>query len=156
MLARSVRMCIEKRELRKDKVMKTNTWKTALFGLVVAFAAVPATAQEIEEGALLFERHCATCHGIDAKGKGPMSGVLLIQPTDLSGLNKANGGDFPTLRVVQRIDGRDPLVSHGSPMPVYGDFFEGDDTALKTASGQPLMTSRAIADLVAYLQDIQE
>lgn len=40
-----------------------------------------------------------------------MSGVLLIQPTDLSGLNKANGGDFPTLRVVQRIDGRDPLVS---------------------------------------------
>ncbi len=41
-------------------------------------------------------------------------------------------------------------------MPVYGDFFEGDDTALKTASGQPLMTSRAISDLVAYLKDIQE
>ena len=85
-----------------------------------------------------------------------MASVLLIQPSDLTELKAGNEGTFPLLRVVRRIDGRDPLVSHGSPMPVYGDFFEGDDTALKTASGQPLMTSRAIADLVAYLEELQE
>ena len=113
-------------------------------------------AQDVEAGAQLYERHCATCHGIDGKGKGPMAGVLLIQPIDLTALSAAGDGVFPVLRVVQRVDGRDPLVSHGSPMPVYGDFFEGDDTALKTASGQPLMTSRAIADLVAFLESIQE
>lgn len=140
--------------------MRMKTWKMALVGLEMGLAmglvSTPALAQDVSEGALLFERHCATCHGIDGKGKGPMAAVLLIQPTDLSALSAANDGAFPTLRVVRRIDGRDPLVSHGSPMPVYGDFFEGDGAALQTASGQPLMTSRAIADLVAFLKDIQE
>lgn len=40
-------------------------------------------------------------------------------------------------------------------MPVYGDFFEGDDTTLETVSGQRVMTSRAIADLVSFLQTMQ-
>ena len=57
--------------------------------------------------------------------------------------------------VVQRIDGRDPLVSHGSPMPVYGPYFEGQDTAIKTDVGQPILTSKPIADLVAYLKTLQ-
>lgn len=115
------------------------------------------SAQDVGEGAVLYERHCATCHGLDGTGSGPMAGVLLVTPSDLTRLasGEANG-NFPLLRVVRRIDGRDPLVSHGSPMPVYGDFFEGDDTAMKTASGQPLMTSRAVADLVAYLKEIQQ
>ena len=129
---------------------------TAVWAIFAAAAAGPVAAQDEAEGAMLYERHCATCHGIDAKGAGPMAGVLLIQPVDLTALAKGNGGDFPVLKVVRRIDGRDPLVSHGSPMPVYGDFFEGDDTAMKTSSGQPLMTSRAIADLVAFLQGLQE
>jgi hypothetical protein len=63
---------------------------------------------------------------------------------------------FPLMRVIRRIDGRNPLVSHGSDMPVYGELFEGDDTALKLPSGQPVMTSRAIADLVVFLQAIQD
>ncbi len=62
-----------------------------------------------------------------------------------------NGGEFPLIRVIKRIDGRDPLVSHGSPMPVYGDFFEGQDVSLKTAAGQPILTSRP----VAYLGSLQ-
>lgn len=57
--------------------------------------------------------------------------------------------------MVKRIDGRDPLVSHGSPMPVYGFFFEGRDKALKTPSGQPILTSQPIIDLIAHLQTLQ-
>ena len=93
---------------------------------------------------------------MEADGKGPMAPILLVQPATLSSLIADNGGTFPLLRVIQRIDGRDPLISHGSSMPVYGDFFEGDDTALKTDAGQPVMTSRPIADLVAYLLTIQD
>ena len=115
------------------------------------------TAQDAVEGAVLYERHCATCHGLDATGGGPMAGVLLVPPADLTRMASAEeDGAFPLLRVVRRIDGRDPLVAHGSPMPVYGDFFEGNDTAMKTASGQPLLTSRPVADLVAYLKEIQQ
>jgi mono/diheme cytochrome c family protein len=107
-------------------------------------------------GAELFQTHCAVCHGREAKGNGPMAPVLLLQPADLTTLVARYEGVFPLERVASRIDGRDPLVSHGSDMPVYGDFFEGRDVAMKTEAGQPLLTSQPIADLVAWLRRIQE
>lgn len=108
-------------------------------------------------GAALYQTHCAVCHGAEARGDGPMAPVLLVQPADLTALVARHGGVFPLERVAARIDGRDPLVSHGSDMPVYGRFFEeGPDVALRTESGQPLLTSQPIADLVAWLRTIQE
>jgi len=125
--------------------------------ILLALLAVqtPAMAQNANVGAALYERHCSVCHGLEARGDGPLAPALMIKPPSLRDLAKRHDG-FPLERVVMRLDGRDPLVSHGSPMPVYGPFFEGDDTALKTASGQPILTSGPIADLVTYLQDIQE
>ena len=84
-----------------------------------------------------------------------MSPVLLIQPSDLTTLVERHDGVFPIERVVMRIDGRDPLVSHGSPMPVYGDFFDGEEIILKTEKGQPVLTSVPVADLLAYLEGLQ-
>lgn len=37
-----------------------------------------AGAQDVETGAELYQHYCATCHGIDATGHGPMAGVLVI------------------------------------------------------------------------------
>lgn len=122
--------------------------------LPVLFWALPVAAQDGEVGAALFAEFCTACHGPDARGDGPMAGVLLIKPKDLTALT-GEDGVFPTERVVKRIDGRDPLVSHGSPMPVYGFFFEGRDVATKTPAGQPIMTSQPIVDLLAFLQSIQ-
>jgi len=121
----------------------------------LALATGPTLAMDAEKGGDLFRVHCATCHGIDATGLGPMAGVLVIKPANLTELANRNAGVFPTERVVARIDGRDPLVSHGSPMPVYGHFFEGNDKAVKTPSGQPILTSEPIIDLLAYLKSIQ-
>ncbi|MDF1871461.1 cytochrome c [Vannielia sp.] len=123
--------------------------------IAALFAASPALAQDVTEGQVLYERHCATCHGIKADGLGPMAPALVVQPTVLTALSAGNAGVFPMTRVVKRIDGRDPLVAHGSAMPIYGDFFEGDDTPLKTESGQPLLTSRSVVDLIAYIQSLQ-
>ncbi|MGC1502693.1 MAG: cytochrome c [Sulfitobacter sp.] len=125
--------------------------------LMAALFMVPngGSAQDTDAGAALYDNHCAVCHGLDARGNGPLAPALLLQPPTLVDLAKRHG-QFPTARVVSRIDGRDPLVSHGSPMPIYGPFFEGSDTALKAETGQPIMTSRPIVDLVAYLRKIQE
>lgn len=122
---------------------------------LLLLSPVAARAQDAATGAALYAQHCAVCHGLDARGKGPLAPALLLQPPSLRDLEQRHDG-FPTRRVVMRIDGSDPLVSHGSPMPVYGAFFAGDDTMLKTESGQPVMTSRAIVDLVAYLREVQE
>lgn len=125
------------------------------FAALLVCVALPTLAQDAAVGEELFRVHCATCHGLEAAGQGPMAGVLLVPPANLTALLADNDGVFPTERIVQRIDGRDPLVSHGSPMPVYGFFFEGDDTAIKAPSGQPILTSKPIVDLLAYLQSVQ-
>lgn len=115
-----------------------------------------AQAQDVAAGAEIYGNYCATCHGEDLAGNGPMAPALLLQPPNLLHLSQRNNGVFPVVRVVMRIDGRDPLVSHGSPMPVYGPFFDGDDVPLKAETGQPIMTSRPVVDLVAYLESVQE
>ena len=127
-----------------------------LTAAVLATLALPATAQDATEGQRLYLAHCATCHGLDAAGGGPMAPSLLLQPPDLTRLTERNDGTFPVTRIVTRIDGRDPLTSHGSPMPVYGDFFEGNDTAVKSEAGQPILTSRPIVDLLAWLAAVQQ
>lgn len=130
--------------------------------LVVACFAAPlsAPAQEAvgdpQRGAGLYGLYCATCHGAAGRGDGPTAEIMTLQPADLTGLSAANAGVFPTARVVRQIDGRDPVLAHGSPMPVFGPFFEGEDTAMKTPAGQPILTSRPVADLVAWLMAIQE
>ena len=124
--------------------------------LLIGVTTAPALAQDVDQGRALFRTHCATCHGADAKGQGPLAGALVLQPVDLTALAVRNGGDFPLQRVLKRIDGTDPLVSHGSPMPVYGPYFEGvANTAMKLPSGQPVLVSQPIADLVGYLQSVQ-
>jgi len=117
---------------------------------------LPAIAQDVQQGEAIFGYYCATCHGRDATGNGPMSPSLVVRPTDLTALRSQNGGVFPTTRVVMRIDGRDPLVSHGSMMPVYGDFFAGTDVMTKTEAGQPVLTSQPVVDLLAYLDGLQQ
>ena len=129
------------------------TFKATVLGATLL--ASPLWADDPVQGKALYIEHCAACHGVDLDGNGPMAGVMTIKPTDLTVLSAGNDGLFPYERVVKRIDGRDPLVAHGSPMPVYGHFFEGGAAALKTHSGQPIITSRAIADIVAYLEEVQ-
>ena len=118
--------------------------------------AIPAAAQELAAGAGLFALSCAYCHGAGAKGDGPEAQRLNPQPKDLTVLKTENGGEFPTLRVVMRIDGREAIVAHGSPMPVFGDYFEGEDAMLKAETGQPVLTSKPVSDLVAWLESVQE
>ncbi|GAA6182309.1 MULTISPECIES: c-type cytochrome [unclassified Shimia] len=130
--------------------------KRFLCSLAIAMAASGSLAEDITEGELLYLEYCVTCHGFNLDGMGPMAGVLTIKPDNLTTLSQNNDGVFPVVRVIGRIDGRDPLVSHGSPMPVYGQFFQGLDVAMKAPTGQPIMTSQPIADLVAYLKSVQQ
>jgi mono/diheme cytochrome c family protein len=126
--------------------------------LLAALLAAPATAQEADgaaAGGMLFQTYCASCHGTEARGDGPMQDVLSVDVPDLTGL--AEDGVFPRFDVIAKIDGRDPIVSHGGAMPVWGDFFDSDAaTFVRTETGQPVVTSEAIAALVAWLEGVQE
>ncbi|WP_306155347.1 cytochrome c [Roseovarius sp. MMSF_3281] len=129
--------------------------KDAIFTMVAVLTTSCAAMAEAP-GQADYERHCASCHGVEGTGHGPMRAVLTLAPTDLTALSADNGGAFPLERVVKRIDGRDPLVAHGSPMPVYGTFFDyGKGATLEMPGGEKIMTTQPVADLVAYIKGLQ-
>ena len=123
--------------------------------VTMALAGGPALAGDAAAGKETYLRYCATCHGTEGRGDGPTAAILTLQPIDLTQLAARAGGVLPIGRIVARIDGREPMVAHGSPMPVWGEFFDGQYAAIKTATGQPILTSQPIVDLVAYIDSIQ-
>ena len=57
-----------------------------------------------------YQSSCAACHGMDAKGNGPVSKELKTRPADLTVLAKNNNGVFPYDTVYQMIDGRNTTI----------------------------------------------
>jgi mono/diheme cytochrome c family protein len=106
-------------------------------------------------GKARFERYCSSCHGLNAKGDGPVANLLTKRPADLTQLAKANGGKFPGIKVMREIDGRDTVRAHGtSDMPVWGQSFKAANPA--TANVGESATRGTVQEIVAYLQSIQE
>src|SRR3972149_9167430 len=53
-------------------------------------------------GRTLFMAYCATCHGADARGNGPVAPALKTQPPDLTLISKRNNGKFPQEQVQRK------------------------------------------------------
>lgn len=123
--------------------------------LAAALVAAPALAQDPLEGAVLYADYCSVCHGADLRGDGPMAPIFTVPPADLTRLGA--GADFPTLAVARQIDGRDPMLAHGGEMPLFGPWFQGNgaDVAMTGPGGQPILMARPIADLIAFLMEVQ-
>ena len=92
-------------------------------------AAVKATEQtpliQSIKGPDLYRAYCASCHGTDGKGTGPMLASLKTKPSDLTLISVRNGGTFPKMRIERFIAGEElPPTGHGSSeMPVWGPIF---------------------------------
>jgi mono/diheme cytochrome c family protein len=130
--------------------------RTMIAGLVMlALGSGAAAAQSVEAGRQVFRDFCVTCHGMEARGDGPMTQVLTILPPDLTRLTADSGGTFPVSEIVARIDGRMPVLGHGGPMPLFGPVFDGEAGALDSETGAPILTSQTMVDLVSYLESIQ-
>jgi mono/diheme cytochrome c family protein len=130
--------------------------RLSALALAMILAAGAASAQDAESGAVLFQDHCATCHGTAAEGNGPMTAVLSIAPPDLTVLAEANGGTFPLERVVRRVDGREEVLAHGGPMPVFGMILGGESGMVDAFDGTPVFTTRAVVDIAVWLQSVQK
>ena len=98
----------------------------------------------------LYQAYCASCHGADAKGKGPMAAWLKVPTPDLTRIAARNGGKFSLERVDRIISGEETLPSgHGTRlMPVWGPVFS------QVTRDQDLGRVR-IDNLARYLRDIQ-
>lgn len=99
----------------------------------------------------LFSFYCATCHGRDATGNGPVAAALRVSPPNLTLLARRNSGRFPRERLVSFIAGGGTMLSgaHGSAeMPVWGPIFVALDPSDRLAVLR-------IENIVQYLDSIQ-
>lgn len=117
----------------------------------LAPAAPTPSAVDGVAGSYTFRTYCASCHGADGKGEGPMAANLRFQPPDLTLISRRNGGSFPAERVQRIVDGRKPLKGHGgSDMPIWGDAFKDADSGYDEAQAKARVQS-----VVDYLKTIQ-
>lgn len=81
-------------------------------------------AAEPSRGAVLFRLHCASCHGSEGRGDGPVAEHLEIAPPDLTRIAARRGGRFNADEVERLVDGRTEVEPHGrAEMPVWGLSF---------------------------------
>lgn len=120
-------------------------------------SAGQAKAKDEHLGITEYELACLPCHGLEGRGDGPMASDLLVRPTDLTGIARANGGVFPTMQVTEMIDGRSIVAGHQArEMPVWGNRYR---KAVEPGENDATVDQRAhvrIKALVQYLVSIQE
>ena len=103
------------------------------------------------QGPVLYKAYCASCHGTNATGNGPMAESLKVAPADLTRIAARNGGVFPRARISRVISGEEiPAKGHGtSDMPVWGPIFS------HVEADQDLGRVR-IDNLARYLDQLQK
>ena len=90
---------------------------------------------------------------MQADGRGPVAPVLREPPPDLTRIAARRGGVFPEAQLARIIDGRDPIVSHGSrEMPVWGRRFSAGMPP--SAQAEAVRRGQTIL-LVNYLRTMQ-
>jgi mono/diheme cytochrome c family protein len=102
------------------------------------------------DGAKIFRNYCASCHGVNGKGGGPVAPALKAKVPQLSTLARRNHGTFPTARVRGIIAGDEDHAAHGSrEMPLWGPVFH------QIENDQDLGYIR-LQNVMQYLKTIQQ
>lgn len=112
---------------------------------------VPAPRTSAASGKEMYLAYCATCHGREGRGDGPVASALKMPPTDLTVLSERNHGRFPSVRVVNIINGSAGVPAHGSQeMPVWGPIF------LAMGHQHESEARLRVANLTDYLKSLQK
>ena len=124
---------------------------------LVAMSGV-SQAQSVDFGKALFTQNCASCHGAEGAGDGPVAVYIEPKPSDLRQLSATNDGIYPFGGVWESITaGR--LMQHGtSMMPVWGDLFMAEALPKQVhpgVSAENLVEARMMA-LTYYIMTLQQ
>jgi len=126
-----------------------------LIGAAVLLCAGRSGADELSEynGAQLYQRFCASCHGVRGLGDGPVASDLNVMVPDVTRIARRHGGVYPAKDVRRIIDGRTVHVAHGTrEMPVWGYAFR---LAGPTDTSGGNSADELVRRLVEYLRSIQ-
>jgi mono/diheme cytochrome c family protein len=134
--------------------------KLKVLGSFIALGTALALTQpslsagdDVAEGHKYFVRYCASCHGTDGLGDGPVAKSLATPPANLRKLGDKYGMPLPAHRIAEVIDGRDTARAHGShEMPVWGEKLYEMGAGERGEYG----IGEVIGKIIAYLNTIQD
>ena len=143
--------CLNAFNSRAQTSQGPQTWREAS-------AATVAPQRTLDVGKREFDSNCASCHGLSAKGNGPVAGFLKKNPPDLTLLSKNNQGIFPMNRLYEVIEG-ESVAAHGTrEMPIWGREYrirDGEYFGDMPYDANALVRSRILA-LLEYLHRLQQ
>ena len=149
-------------QLKEDLVMRIGKFLPLILLLMTVYAITSGCSdnEEIETvenpyaGYLSYRQYCAFCHGLEANGKGPVASTLKIPPADLTKLGKKYGMPLPRKKLIEFIDGRHMVRSHGTrEMPIWGDkLFE----VAPSREFRDAAILEVVESIVIYLETIQD
>ncbi|MCC7413547.1 MAG: cytochrome c [Gammaproteobacteria bacterium] len=144
------------RMLNRSHTRRRDIGRVIVAGMLAAALGATGSASAHDDatqaGAEQFYLHCGVCHGIAARGDGPLAALMHRRPPDLTGLARAHDGEFPFQAVYEVVDGRRPLAGHGDrDMPVWGKLFERQGSG---AWSETIVRGR-ILEILIYLRSVQ-
>jgi hypothetical protein len=140
----------------------TTRCRAVALALAAAGLASPAVAEgDRDLGRITYGTHCASCHGSDGRGDGPMAEFLTVEVPDLATIQRDNGGIFPFARVFRIIEeGAENEVHAASGMPAWSERLLTDTYILHGIRVEPgqreaFVRSRilAVIDHIAGMQE---
>jgi mono/diheme cytochrome c family protein len=121
--------------------------------LLLLLAAGKTSAAE-DAGRTLYVRYCASCHGREGRGDGPVAPALGQKPTDLTQIAVSHGGEFPFVAVCEAIDGTRTVRAHGvSEMPIWGEVFLSDPAS---PLEQQILAGGKVIAIARYVRILQK
>jgi mono/diheme cytochrome c family protein len=108
---------------------------------------VAGTVTSVEAGRVAYQATCAACHGVDARGGGPLAGTTAVTPPSLTAhLDGHSDGDLFY------------WISNGMPggMPAWADKLSETDrwnlvNYLRSINGRPLVSEAPPASRLAVM-----
>lgn len=123
--------------------------------LVLLLSAACVSEPDVPNGKAMFAADCAGCHGVDAKGDGPVAVSAGLVAPDLTRLSARNDGTFPRESVMATIDGLNRPAHFGVSMPEFGAGDLGEAVIVETPDGLGIPTPVGLIALADYLESIQ-
>lgn len=101
----------------------------------------------------LYRRFCASCHGTEGRGDGPVAASLRVEVPDLTQTARRVRGPDARDRIVRIIDGRYIVGAHGTRlMPVWGEDLSRLEIGNPDAERSAQVIIARLADYVNGLQ----
>lgn len=131
-------------------------WVALVLGVASGGHAADEVGAGLQQGRADYLTYCASCHGANGEGDGPVSGSLKNRPPNLTYLKQQEmSGEFPQKRVMEIVQGNPDYAmnyrTHGpADMPVWGRELTRD------SSDRESIAKARIRNLVEYLESIQK